>query len=145
MGWGYWQYLCPSSLFSFIWPPRYKTVPSLDRFKWLEQRHMTNICNRWAQDHTNDMQHAFFNGYIVFYISRARLFIPLKLRIWKLGIYLGNLESNELARCRSNKTFCLHWKVIIVLVVSYLLLSGFSRSFWWAHYGSHLLKYIRQT
>ena len=37
-------------------------VPMTDRFKWLETRHMVNISDRWAQDKTNDLQYAFFNG-----------------------------------------------------------------------------------
>jgi gamma-glutamyl hercynylcysteine S-oxide synthase len=37
-------------------------VPMVDRFKWLETRHMVNISDRWAQDKTNDLQYAFFNG-----------------------------------------------------------------------------------
>jgi formylglycine-generating enzyme required for sulfatase activity len=45
--WGYWSY---------------NFVPSVSRFKWLEPRHMVNISNRWAHDHTDDLQEAFFNG-----------------------------------------------------------------------------------
>jgi formylglycine-generating enzyme required for sulfatase activity len=45
--WGYWNY-------SF--------VPSVSRFKWLEHRHMVNISDRWAHDHKDDLQEAFFNG-----------------------------------------------------------------------------------
>ncbi len=45
--WGYWKY-------SFI--------PAVSKYKWLETRHMVNICNRWARNHTDDLQHAFFNG-----------------------------------------------------------------------------------
>lgn len=30
--------------------------------KWLESHHMVNICNRWARNRTDDLQHAFFNG-----------------------------------------------------------------------------------
>jgi formylglycine-generating enzyme required for sulfatase activity len=45
--WGYWDYTF---------------VPSVSRFKWLEPRHMVNISNRWAHDHTDDLQEAFFNG-----------------------------------------------------------------------------------
>jgi formylglycine-generating enzyme required for sulfatase activity len=45
--WGYW---------------RYDFTPSVSRYKWLETRHMVNICNRWAHDHTDDLQEAFFNG-----------------------------------------------------------------------------------
>jgi formylglycine-generating enzyme required for sulfatase activity len=47
MTWGYWEY-------SF--------VPSLSRYKWLEPRHLVNICRRWGRDKTDDLQHAFFNG-----------------------------------------------------------------------------------
>ncbi len=45
--WGYWKYAF---------------VPSVSKYKWLETRHMVNICNRWARDKTDDLQHAFFNG-----------------------------------------------------------------------------------
>jgi len=45
--WGYWAY---------------HAIPTVSRYKWLEPRHMVNICNRWARDHTDDLQHAFFNG-----------------------------------------------------------------------------------
>lgn len=31
-------------------------------YKWLEPRHITQICNRWATNHTTDLQQAFFNG-----------------------------------------------------------------------------------
>ncbi len=34
----------------------------VDRYKWLETRHMVNISDRWALDKTNDLQYAFFNG-----------------------------------------------------------------------------------
>jgi iron(II)-dependent oxidoreductase len=37
-------------------------IPMVDRYKWLEPRHMVNISDRWATDHTNDLQFAFFNG-----------------------------------------------------------------------------------
>ncbi len=37
-------------------------IPMVDRFKWLETRHMVNISDRWAQDKTADLQFAFFNG-----------------------------------------------------------------------------------
>jgi gamma-glutamyl hercynylcysteine S-oxide synthase len=47
LSWGYWNY-------SF--------VPSVSRYKWLESRHMVNMCNRWAHDHVDDLQEAFFNG-----------------------------------------------------------------------------------
>ncbi len=47
MTWGYWQY---------------KFVPSVSRYKWLETRHMVNLSDRWAHDHSDDLQEAFFNG-----------------------------------------------------------------------------------
>ncbi|HKF50015.1 MAG TPA: SUMF1/EgtB/PvdO family nonheme iron enzyme [Terracidiphilus sp.] len=37
-------------------------IPMVDRYKWLESRHMVNISDRWAEDKTADLQFAFFNG-----------------------------------------------------------------------------------
>ena len=37
-------------------------IPMVDRYKWLETRHMVNISDRWNRDKTNDLQFAFFNG-----------------------------------------------------------------------------------
>jgi iron(II)-dependent oxidoreductase len=37
-------------------------VPLVDKFKWLETRHMANISDRWARNKTDDLQFAFFNG-----------------------------------------------------------------------------------
>jgi iron(II)-dependent oxidoreductase len=37
-------------------------IPMVDRFKWLETRHMVNISDRWEPDKTSDLQFAFFNG-----------------------------------------------------------------------------------
>ena len=37
-------------------------APRVDRYKWLEPRHMVNITDRWNRDKTNDLQFAFFNG-----------------------------------------------------------------------------------
>jgi gamma-glutamyl hercynylcysteine S-oxide synthase len=37
-------------------------LPMVDRYKWLETRHMVNISDRWALDKTNDLQFALFNG-----------------------------------------------------------------------------------
>lgn len=45
--WGYWTY---------------PFVPQVSKLKWLEPRHLVNVCNRWARDHTDDLQFAFFNG-----------------------------------------------------------------------------------
>ena len=48
MGWGYWTY---------------PTAPLIDRFKYITKgKFMTNICNRWAQAKTNDLQSSWFNG-----------------------------------------------------------------------------------
>lgn len=47
MGWGYWEY---------------PFVPSIDLWKWLERRHRTHVCDRWATNHTDDLHAAFFNG-----------------------------------------------------------------------------------
>jgi len=41
---------------------KFQFAPYVDRFKWLEQRHMVNISDRWARDKTDDLQFAFFNG-----------------------------------------------------------------------------------
>jgi gamma-glutamyl hercynylcysteine S-oxide synthase len=41
---------------------KFQFVPSVDRFKWLETRHMVNISDRWNRDKTDDLQFAFFNG-----------------------------------------------------------------------------------
>jgi formylglycine-generating enzyme required for sulfatase activity len=40
----------------------YSFVPTISEHKWLEPRHMVNICRRFARDKTDDLQHAFFNG-----------------------------------------------------------------------------------
>ncbi len=37
-------------------------VPMIDKYKWLESRHMVNISDRWNRDKTNNLQFAFFNG-----------------------------------------------------------------------------------
>ena len=37
-------------------------APRVDRYKWLETRHMVNISDRWNRDKTDDLQFAFFNG-----------------------------------------------------------------------------------
>ena len=47
MSWGYWQY---------------RPVPVVSKYKWLEPRHMVNVCERWAKDRTDGLQSAFFNG-----------------------------------------------------------------------------------
>ncbi len=47
MSWGYWQY---------------RPIPVVSKYKWLEPRHMVNVCERWANDRTDGLQAAFFNG-----------------------------------------------------------------------------------
>ncbi|HWC96188.1 MAG TPA: SUMF1/EgtB/PvdO family nonheme iron enzyme [Candidatus Sulfopaludibacter sp.] len=47
MSWGYWKY---------------PFVPMVSRGKWLEPRHMVNVCDRWNKDKTDNLQAAFFNG-----------------------------------------------------------------------------------
>src|ERR1035437_8836285 len=37
-------------------------TPLVDKYKWLETRHMVNISDRWNRDKTSDFQFAFFNG-----------------------------------------------------------------------------------
>jgi len=41
---------------------QYPFVPMVDRYKWLETRHMVNISDRWKRDKTDNLQFAFFNG-----------------------------------------------------------------------------------
>ncbi len=47
MTWGYWKN---------------EQVPVVSQYKWLEPRHMVNVCERWARDRTNGLQSAYFNG-----------------------------------------------------------------------------------
>src|SRR5258708_993565 len=44
------------------WQYKFPPVPRVDRYKWLEPRHMVNISDRWNHRKTNDLQFAFFNG-----------------------------------------------------------------------------------
>ena len=46
MSWAYWNY---------------KYEPLISKYKWLVQRHKPSICDRWATNRTDDIQHAFFN------------------------------------------------------------------------------------
>jgi gamma-glutamyl hercynylcysteine S-oxide synthase len=41
---------------------KFPFAPRVDRYKWLETRHMVNISDRWNRDKTDDLQFAFFNG-----------------------------------------------------------------------------------
>jgi iron(II)-dependent oxidoreductase len=47
MEWGYWQY---------------PNAPMVSAFKWLEPRHMVNVCDRWNHSKVDNLQFAFFNG-----------------------------------------------------------------------------------
>ncbi|HEX7359730.1 MAG TPA: SUMF1/EgtB/PvdO family nonheme iron enzyme [Bryobacteraceae bacterium] len=41
---------------------QFQFVPGVDRFRWLDPRHMVNISDRWNRNKPNDLQYAFFNG-----------------------------------------------------------------------------------
>jgi formylglycine-generating enzyme required for sulfatase activity len=41
---------------------QFSFVPGIDRFRWLETRHMVNISDRWNRTKTDNLQYAFFNG-----------------------------------------------------------------------------------
>jgi len=41
---------------------KYKFVPTLDKFRWLEPRHQVHISDRWNHNKTDALQFAFFNG-----------------------------------------------------------------------------------
>ena len=41
---------------------QYPFTPLVDKYKWLEPRHMVNISDRWNRSKTNNLQFAFFNG-----------------------------------------------------------------------------------
>jgi iron(II)-dependent oxidoreductase len=47
MTWGYWQY---------------PDAPMVSALKWIEPRHMVNVCDRWKRSKTDNLQYAFFNG-----------------------------------------------------------------------------------
>lgn len=37
-------------------------IMHIRRWKWLDSRRLTNICERWSKDHTDALQYALFNG-----------------------------------------------------------------------------------
>jgi gamma-glutamyl hercynylcysteine S-oxide synthase len=41
---------------------KFPFVPQVDRFRWLETRHMVHVCDRWNRTKTDNLQFAFFNG-----------------------------------------------------------------------------------
>ena len=62
MTWGYWfplDYILEQK--KWLAAPG-NEVPLVSKYKWLEPRHMVNICNRWEHYRISDIQHAFFNG-----------------------------------------------------------------------------------
>ena len=49
MGWGYWDFG--------------NRIPVVDRYKFLSHgKYMTNVCDRWAKNKTDNLQAAWFNG-----------------------------------------------------------------------------------
>lgn len=40
----------------------YQAAPGVNKFRWIEPRHMTHTCDRWAHNRTDMLQYAFFNG-----------------------------------------------------------------------------------
>jgi hypothetical protein len=41
---------------------QYPFIPMVAKWKVLDSRRMTNICNRWAFEKSDDLQYAWFNG-----------------------------------------------------------------------------------
>jgi formylglycine-generating enzyme required for sulfatase activity len=41
---------------------QYNFVPRVDKYRWLEPRHMVHISDRWNHQKTDNLQYAFFNG-----------------------------------------------------------------------------------
>jgi len=37
-------------------------IPGVDKYRWLEPKHMVHISDRWNRNKTDDLQYAFFNG-----------------------------------------------------------------------------------
>jgi hypothetical protein len=62
LGWGYWgRQSNPGDAPGYHWT--YDTVPLVDRFKYVTSgQYLTNICERYAKNKTNDLQLSWFNG-----------------------------------------------------------------------------------
>ena len=60
MGWGYWG----GSIGNYTGGGggSFPFAPAVDKWKWLDQRRMTLVSDRWAKNKTNDLQAAYFNG-----------------------------------------------------------------------------------
>jgi gamma-glutamyl hercynylcysteine S-oxide synthase len=41
---------------------KFPFAPQVDRFRWLETRHMVHVCDRWNRSKADNLQFAFFNG-----------------------------------------------------------------------------------
>ena len=41
---------------------QYDFVPGVDKYRWMEPRHMVHISDRWNRQKTNNLQYAFLNG-----------------------------------------------------------------------------------
>jgi iron(II)-dependent oxidoreductase len=50
------------NVLSWGWWIPYQTHPPVDRYKFVEPRHMTDVTERWSHDRTVMLQYAFFNG-----------------------------------------------------------------------------------
>ena len=61
-------------------------IPMVDRYKWLETRHMVNISDRWdaGQD------------------QRSAIRLLQRRRLGELGERVGHLERHQSARCRGH-------------------------------------------
>ena len=63
MTWGYWRDAGEYTMrYTQYMAAPGKEIPIVSKYKWLESRHMVNICDRWIRDRNWDIQHAFFNG-----------------------------------------------------------------------------------
>ena len=62
MSWGYWRDgKYTERIVKYMAHPGGE-IPIVSKYKWLESKHMVNICDRWTRDRNWDIQHAFFNG-----------------------------------------------------------------------------------
>ena len=53
MGWGYWGQDPYTGGGGGTWP----VAPLVDKWKWFEPRRMTNVCDRWSQNKTDNLQY----------------------------------------------------------------------------------------
>ena len=87
VGWGYWQELSGASS-SYTGGQAGGAYPGstyprnlmVDKWKWLDGRRMTHVCNRWAQNHTDEVQAAWINGVGVESWENVRVSSPLAHR-----------------------------------------------------------------